>query len=522
MTVPVSPGPAGRVDVLAADHVAIVAAGQRTQLRAGERAGRRTLMAAWAGESGPVAVFEDFANVRGEIRIVRPDGADLVLAKSAEDTTADPVSLYLGRGLAEVLASDEDVLRRDLLAGAGDPEFATVAGCLAPVVALPAYTFVGTPECPDKVGVGLGGRTELVDPAVLEPRIARARADGGIQDGLVGGWLPAPRFVIPDGGAGSGADGGAWVEVVLFAPLRRDNHNPAVQPVWYRICRVENGELVRVRYIDSYLPVAPRSAASARDFWRDLAGLHDGWTERTAGAMTVEVPDGRLRDQARHSLVRAMLTRNGAFPKYGAVDRFYGGPEHDGFQDTFNTDVRAMTDWGLFGRAAAYIDNYLSCFVRDDGSIVYRGPETGQYGRMLANLAHYARCAGDDALLIRHRGRIDAITRLLLDLRTQARRLPADDPAHGLIRGWCEADSCLETDPGRYVLPYYSNSRGRARPRRPERGMAADRLSDRRRRAGATRRCAGRRRVRAARRPAALAAPRRGVARCGAGDRGRY
>jgi hypothetical protein len=217
-----------------------------------------------------------------------------------------------------------------------------------------------------------------------------------------------------------------------------------------------------------------------------------------------------------------MLTRNGAFPKYGAVDRFYGGPEHDGFQDTFNTDVRAMTDWGLFGRAAAYIDNYLSCFVRDDGSIVYRGPETGQYGRMLANLAHYARCAGDDALLIRHRGRIDAITRLLLDLRTQARRLPADDPAHGLIRGWCEADSCLETDPGRYVLPYYSNSRGRARPRRPERGMAADRLSDRRRRAGATRRCAGRRRVRAARRPAALAAPRRGVARCGAGDRGRY
>jgi hypothetical protein len=451
---------ADRVEVLAADHVAIVAAGHRTQLRAGGRAGRWTLMAAWTGEPGPVAVFEDFTDDRGEIRIVRPDGVDLVLGKSAADTAADPASLYLGRGLAEVLASDEDVLRRDLLAGAGDPEFATVAGCLAPVVALPAYTFVGTPECPDKVGVGLGGRTELFDPAIVEPCIARARAmHGTVRDGLVGGWLPAPRFVIADGGA----DSRAWVEVVLFAPLRRDNHNPAVQPVWYRVCRIEDGELVRVRYIDSYLPVAPRSAPPAESFWRDLAGLHDGWTERTQAAMAIEVPDDRLRDQARHSLVRAMLTRNDAFPKYGAVDRFYGGPEHDGFQDTFNADVRAMVDWGLFDRAAAYIDNYLTYFVRDDGSIVYRGPETGQYGRMLATIAHYARCAGDAALLARHRGRIDAITRLLLDLRAQARQLPPDDPAHGMIRGWCEADSCLESDPDRYLLPYYSNSAEAAR-----------------------------------------------------------
>ena len=59
--------------------------------------------------------------------------------------------------------------------------------------------------------------------------------------------------------------------------------------------------------------------------------------------------------------------------------------------------------------------------------------------------------------------RIDALTRVLLDLRAEAQKLPRDDPAFGLISGWSEADSVLDEDPQRYVQPYFSNSTEAAR-----------------------------------------------------------
>src|SRR6185369_4183343 len=101
--------------------------------------------------------------------------------------------------------------------------------------------------------------------------------------------------------------------------------------------------------------------------------------------------------QARHSLVRARMARIDDWPKYGVLDRNYGGAEHDGFQDTFIVDVAAALDWGLFDVARRYVVNYLEHFVRDDGSLVYRGPGTGQYGRMLTVIARYYHLTGDAA-----------------------------------------------------------------------------------------------------------------------------
>jgi hypothetical protein len=179
--------------------------------------------------------------------------------------------------------------------------------------------------------------------------------------------------------------------------------------------------------------------------------------------MQIEIPDERLANLARHSLVRDMITRIGPFPKYGVFDRGYGGSEHDGFPDTFNADTTAMLQWGLFDLSREYLDNYFTFFVRDDGSILYRGPETGQFGRMLTVAAQYANYTGDYKLLLRHRTRLDAIAKLLLSLRAQALKRSQNDAAFGMIAGWSEADACLDPEPARYMQPYFSNSTEAAR-----------------------------------------------------------
>jgi hypothetical protein len=150
-----------------------------------------------------------------------------------------------------------------------------------------------------------------------------------------------------------------------------------------------------------------------------------------------------------------MMTRVGAFPKYGAVDKDYAGSEHDGFPDTFTVDTTAMLEWGLTDLAGRYIDNYFGKFVREDGSLLYRGPETAQYGRMLTVAAEYVNYGGDPIVVIRHRRPIDGITNILLNLRTKARELEPTNPAYGMIAGWSEADASLDPDPMRYMQPYF-------------------------------------------------------------------
>ena len=441
-----------RVASVAGDSVEVGDAAHPARLRPGERTGNWTFMAVANDSAGtPVAVFEDFSTMRGGLVTMDAAGHGQEFPKSLEATFADPPTLYRGHTLAEVVASDHDLLGAEILAGRNDPAFADVAACLVPITRMETYTFVGTRDCPDKIGVAYGGRSGNFDPAVYVPAIEKIRADGRVLDGLVGGWLPALRFVYPE-------KDGDWTEFVMYAPLRSDNGNPRIQPVWYRLCRIEGHALKWARYFDSYHPFPPRGDAAPAPFYRELLALRTGWEIALAGGIRFNVPDRRLADQARHSLVRAMITRSGSFPKYGVMDRNYGGAEHDGFQDTFNVDTTAMIQWGLFDLAREYLDNYFTNFVRDDGSILYRGPETGQYGRMLTVVAEYFGHTGDRALLLKHRGRIDAVTRILLSLRQEARALPPDNPAHGLIAGWCEADSCLEPEPGRYRLPYFSNS----------------------------------------------------------------
>jgi hypothetical protein len=246
--------------------------------------------------------------------------------------------------------------------------------------------------------------------------------------------------------------------MLAFAPFRTVNNNPRFQPVWYRVARVEAGKLAWVRHVDSYLPYPPRTADDSKSFYRDLVDTQAGWDGILAEGMQISIADERISNMTKHCLIRSMMGRSAGFPKYGVVDKNYGGSEHDGFPDTFTVETQAMLEWGLVGRAGQYIDNYLGQFVRDDGTILYRGPETGQFGRMLTVMAQYVNNGGDGALLLKHKKRINALTDVLLSMRNEAKRLPADDAAYGMISGWSEADAVLEPEPQRYMQPYFSNN----------------------------------------------------------------
>lgn len=319
-------------------------------------------------------------------------------------------------------------------------------------------TFVGTSENPDKFGIFYGGEHIFWTIKAYVPKAAELIEKHLVQEGLVGGWLPVVRFVYPE-------NEGTWSEMIAYAPMRLDNNNSTTQPVWFRVSRVENYQLKWCRYIDSYRPYPPRDYHSASQFYEDMLSMRDGWNRSLSGSMEINIPDPRITNMVRHSLVREMITRTGAWPHYGVQDMSwcYGCTVHDGFPDTYTANTAAMLQWGLLERAGEYTDNYLGKWVRDDASLVYRGPETSQYGQMLQVVAQYAQYSGDTELLLKHRKRLDAIANLLVAWHDEARKKSPDDPAYGIIAGQDEADCILSDKPDSYFKPYLSNNSEAAR-----------------------------------------------------------
>ncbi len=92
----------------------------------------------------------------------------------------------------------------------------------------------------------------------------------------------------------------------------------------------------------------------------------------------------------RHAFVKEQMVRpGGVYPKYGAVDRDYYGPEYDGFQDIFTMSLYANLECGRFTQAQEVLDEYFTSMVDAQGLVNMRGPETGQYGLTLSLLARY-------------------------------------------------------------------------------------------------------------------------------------
>lgn len=425
--------------------------GESRLLRRHEKVGPYTLMAVLRLEHGQdIAVFENLQDNNGPILYVGEEGVLFELEKTLVPTRVPEGSCYRGHSKEEILESDEDILAQEILSEGGDPSYEEVAACLPPIRHVRGpHTFVGSRESVDAVPFSYSGHTIRVGPRNVAPETQRAIEEERIWEGLVGRWLPVVRFSYPL------CDGVNW-DMIAFGEVSPPT--VWIQPVWYRLLKLENGELNKAHYFHSYVPYPWKREPEAEVFYAELLKLYKEWTQILQGGMEIEVPERWIPDLCRHSLVREMITRVGDHPRYGVAERYYGGPEHDGFPDTFTTSVNCFLEWGLFDIAKGYVENYLSEFIREDGSIEYRGPEIAQYGRMLTCLAQYCEYTADYELLLKYDKKVQGIVNVLMTRREGAKHLPKDDPAQGMIAGWDEGDICFMPDPYAYEQPYFSNS----------------------------------------------------------------
>lgn len=416
--------------------------------------GMWTLMAVVHKQEGDLAVFETLSDRKGSIVFAGPHGVVLTLPKTLEPTVAAANTLYRGHTLDEIAASKADVLGNDLLAGKDDPKYSDVAATLPP---LRVPSFVGTNLSDDKPTFDYGAFSDEIylDAGKMFPEIREARSKHDVWEGLIGGWLPVNRFVFPAG------DHRYWEET-MFA---EEPGHFWTQPIWFRVLLVDGGELKEAHYYYHHLPFPPRGEPAAAGFYDALLNVHSVWKRDLNPSMKIDVPDKRILDFCLHGLLLERITRVGDHPKYGypplgGINVFggYGYNNVDTFQDTFNTSVEAFLEWGLYGVAGHYVDDYFTNSVRDDGSIDTRGPEIGQYGKMLTEVAKYWSYTKDEKLMRKHQKKIEAIVKLFYDLRKQAKAVPRDDISYGIIRGWSEHDSSLKIDPYRFMQPHFSNN----------------------------------------------------------------
>jgi hypothetical protein len=404
------------------------------------------------------AVYEDLRTRDGAIAFLSSSGSARMLPKTAEAVFPEPGAPYLGLDLKQIGLANPDLLANKLLAH-GEPDEDEVRRAAPPMdSAKPRFAFfrphwntiLGTRECNDTMPIYPAGSTRTYHPIQYFPELTNELA-GTRFEGLVGGWMPAARKVFP-------AADGSYYETIAFGDVLA--HDRFIVQTWHRTAHIRDGKIVKVVYGYSY-PAYDRRRVDpdAAAFYAGLLQFAEYWDRQLHDMSVLTLPETSWSDMAQYAFVKEQMVRpGGVYPKYGAVDRDYYGPEYDGFQDIFTMSLYANLECGRFAQAHDVFDNYFTSFVDAKGVNSMRGPETAQFGLTLSLVARYYRYTRDAALLRKHREKIEATAALLAELHDEALQLPESDRGHGLIHGWCESDSCLMPDPSVWWKPYFANS----------------------------------------------------------------
>jgi hypothetical protein len=417
-----------------------------------------TLLCTFTRKGETWKVYEDLRTRDGDIIFVSSQGVARVLTRNAEETFAAEGPQHLGLNIKDIGMSGPDLLADKLLLH-GDPNEMDVRSAAPPMNSTHRQgsngranwnTFLGTRECSDTMPVYPSGNTRTYHPVQYFKELTQERANKRFE-GLIGGWMPAVRKILP-------GDDDSHYEIVVFGDvLAKDRF---IVQTWHRTAHVQDGKIVKVEYGHSY-PAYTRRRQDPKpeEFFGALLEFAEYWEHQLSDMSPITLPDPSWTNMARYAFVKELMVRpGGTYPKYGAVDRDYYGPEYDGFQDIFTMSFYANMECGRLDLAREIFDGYFTEFTEDQGMVNMRGPETAQYGLTLFLVAHYYALTGDRALLLKHHGKIDAIATMLAELQDEALKLPTTDRGYGLIHGWCESDACLAPDPSIWWKPYYANS----------------------------------------------------------------
>src|SRR5215475_12915920 len=195
-------------------------------------------------------VYEDLSTREGVLTFVSASGASRVLGKSAEATFAEANPPHLGLSMDEIGLAGADLLADKLLAGGGDPDPEQVKAAAPPQGSFTPpttpggppgggnprirwTTFVGTKEAFDVAPVYYGGNTRTYHPVQTAPELRTAVTQGKVLDGIVGGWMPAVRKVVP-------ISEGVHYEIIVFGDVEAPDK--FIIQTWHRTARIENGK----------------------------------------------------------------------------------------------------------------------------------------------------------------------------------------------------------------------------------------------------------------------------------------
>jgi hypothetical protein len=192
---------AGRVDATT-DPTAVITAdpAQKPNRGAAVLVEGYTLVTEFRTAAETWKVYEDLRTREGALVFVSSSGAARSLPKSAEASMPEG-SPYLGLALKEIGLSSADLLADRLLQN-GDPDPDAVKSAAPPMASAEKNprtwtTFVGTKEAYDVTPIYRSGNTRTYHPIQYSSQLRDALKTGQVYDGLVGGWMPAVRKVVP-------------------------------------------------------------------------------------------------------------------------------------------------------------------------------------------------------------------------------------------------------------------------------------------------------------------------------------
>ncbi len=394
----------------------------------------------WLGGSpdNPKAILEFTAAAGGKLLFWSAQEGVRGLIKPrprAYDHAADTL-LYGGHTQAEVLASAEDLLGVEVLAG-GEPTYSHVASLLPPIRGR-RYQVLGSPLSRGKYLIWPDGslttqdldRLRVVyDPVMVDARIDRCTA----YDGLLDDWMPIACYRFE-------GDEAAYDLIAFLLP---EDYGVAPEP-FIRLARYASADHTPIEEKVSWVQ-RRNNEMRPPDFYAALDETVRFWWRFEASLAHVELPEDRVWRWVKGSLALATVTFCDEHPKYGAYH--YAREEHDTFPPTLLTLAETALAWGARDQAIAYLRYYLDKVVRTDGSFNYYGPSGTEYGQWLWLLDQTERWLGVQAWITRQLDRVAATGRLLEELRT-----PLGDSATRLIQIGAEADNRHEQ------YTYFSNN----------------------------------------------------------------